>query len=141
MQLMVYIYYRLLFFKNNNFKYTTISRRRSSILSRYFTFFFSSFSSSLSLTSIIYIVYRILCMLYMRFCYVMYYIVSEIYIGGRFLEHCFYYYSQQIISAVAKESLIPYNLTQRPPETQNLQYYNTEHHAKPNQTNVKQKYI
>ena len=71
----------------------------------------------------------------------MYYIVSEIYIDGRFLEDCFYYYSEQIISAVAKESLIPYNLTQRPPETQNLQYYKTEYHAKPNKTNVKQKYI
>ena len=46
----------------------------------------------------------------------MYYIVSEIYSGRRFLKDgC---YSQQIVSAVAKESLIPYNLTQRVPETQ-----------------------
>ena len=33
------------------------------------------------------------------------YIVSEIWIGERFLEDEFYYYSQQIISAVANESL------------------------------------
>ena len=44
------------------------------------------------------------------FCYVMYYIVSEICVGGHFLLDCFYCYSQQIISAVAKESLIPYTL-------------------------------
>ena len=37
------------------------------------------------------------------------YIVPEIYTGRRFLKNrCF---SQQIISGVAKESLIPYNLT------------------------------
>ena len=45
--------------------------------------------------------------------YVMYYIVLEIYIGGRFLEDCFYCYSQQMVCDVAKESLIPYNSTQR----------------------------
>ena len=50
----------------------------------------------------------------------MYYIVSGIYIGGRFLEDCFYCYYQQIIFAVANESLIPYNLTKRASETQNL---------------------
>ena len=49
------------------------------------------------------------------FCYVMYYIVLEICIGGYFLEDCFYYYSQQIKSAVANESLIPYNLRKRVP--------------------------
>ena len=38
----------------------------------------------------------------------MYYIVSEICIGGHFLEDCFYCYSQQIKSAVANESPIPY---------------------------------
>ena len=59
----------------------------------------------------------------------MYYIVSEIYSGRRFLkDDC---YSQQIVSAVAKESLIPYNLTQRVPETQ---IFNTATpHATPNQ--------
>ena len=34
------------------------------------------------------------------FCYVMYYIVPEKCIGERFLEDCFYCYSQEIISAV-----------------------------------------
>ena len=43
-----------------------------------------------------------------------------IYIGVRFLDDCSYCYSCQIISAVANESLIPYNLEIRAPETQNL---------------------
>ena len=34
--------------------------------------------------------------------------MSEICIGGRFLEDCFCLYSQQIISAVFNEFLIPY---------------------------------
>ena len=54
----------------------------------------------------------------LSFCYLMCYIVSEICLGGRFLEDCFYCYSQQIISAIANESLIPYNLMKRAPETQ-----------------------
>ena len=36
---------------------------------------------------------------------------------GCFLEDYFYCYSQQVISAVDKESLIPHNLTHRAPET------------------------
>ena len=49
----------------------------------------------------------------------MYYIVSEIiYIGIRFLKDCCYFH--QIMSAVAKEYLIPYNLTQTALETQNI---------------------
>ena len=56
----------------------------------------------------------ILHMVYFEsFCYVMYYIVSEICIGGHFLEECFYCYSQRIKSAVANKSLIPYNLIKR----------------------------
>ena len=47
----------------------------------------------------------------------MYYILPEIYVGRRFLKDCCY--SQQIIFAVAKESLIPYNFTQRAPEIKN----------------------
>ena len=44
----------------------------------------------------------------------MYYIVSEINVGRSFLKDgC---YSQQIISAEAKEALIPYNLSQRAPK-------------------------
>ena len=50
----------------------------------------------------------------------MYYIVSEICIGGRFLEDCFYCYSQQIVSALANESLITYKLIKRAPETKKL---------------------
>ena len=56
----------------------------------------------------------------MSFCYVMYYIVPEICIGGRFLDDCSYCYSQQIVSAVAHKSLIPHNLIKKPAETQNL---------------------
>ena len=36
-----------------------------------------------------------------------------------FLEDYFYFYFQQIISTIANESLIPYNLTKRAPETDN----------------------
>ena len=51
----------------------------------------------------------------LSFCYIMYYIVPEIYIGRRFLkEGC---YSPK--TTVAEESLISYNLTQKAPETQN----------------------
>ena len=58
----------------------------------------------------------------LSFSHVMYQIVSETYIDRRFLkDNC---YSQQIISAVAKESLIPYSLTQRACETQ--KYCNTK---------------
>ena len=53
-----------------------------------------------------------------RFCYIMYYIESELYNGIRFLKQSCY--SQPILSAVAKESLILYNLTQRTPETPSL---------------------
>ena len=70
------------------------------------------------------------------FC-VMYYIVLEICVGGSFLEDCFYCYSQQIISAVGSEYLIPNNLVKRAPETQNLQYCKTKCQPKPNQRNVK----
>ena len=46
--------------------------------------------------------------------------MSERGIGGSFLEGCFYYYSQEIISVVINESLIPYNLIKMAPETHNL---------------------
>ena len=46
----------------------------------------------------------------------LYTIVSKIYIDRRFLKDgC---YSQQIITDIVKESLIPYDHTQRVPETQ-----------------------
>ena len=63
--------------------------------------------------------------------------MSEICIDGHFLEDCFYCPSQKIISAVANESLIPYNLIKRAPETQNLLYCNIECHPKPNKKNIK----
>ena len=44
--------------------------------------------------------------------------MSEICIGGRFSEDCFHCYSQQI--TIATESLIPYNITKKTPETQNI---------------------
>ena len=46
----------------------------------------------------------------------MHYIVLEICIGGSFLEEWFYWYSQQIISAVTNESLTPYDPIKRAPE-------------------------
>ena len=69
--------------------------------------------------------------------FLIYCIKSEIQIGRRFLKNRFYCYCQQIIFAVAKESLIPYNFTQKAPETQNLQYYKTKCHTKPNKTEMK----
>ena len=39
--------------------------------------------------------------------------MSEIYIGESFLGDCFHCYCQEIIPALAKEFLIPYNVTQK----------------------------
>ena len=50
-----------------------------------------------------------------RFCFVMYYIVLEICIGGHFLEDCFYCSSQKVISAITNESLVLYNVIEREP--------------------------
>ena len=55
-----------------------------------------------NITSVICITYLILD----SFCYVMYYIVSEICIGGYFLEDVFYCYYQQMKSGETNESLI-----------------------------------
>ena len=123
MQLMIYIHYWLLFFKNDNFECTIF--QRIYFLSRCFTFFISSFSFLLSLFKLSctkkHHIYNLYCILYtLSFYYVMYYIVSEIYIGRRVLEDCIFWYSQQIISAVANVSLIPYNLFKGAPETQIL---------------------
>ena len=71
------------------------------------------------------------------FCYLMYYNVLEICIGGRFVGDCFYCNSQQIIYAVANESLIPYNIIKRAPETQSLKYCNTKCQPKANKRNCK----
>ena len=59
----------------------------------YFTFF--NLTSSFFLYHISYI---------WGFCYVMYYTVLEICIAQRFLEDCFYCYSQYVISALANKS-------------------------------------
>ena len=116
MQLMIYIYYWLIFFENDNIKYTTTSQRRSfNSFSLFYIFFISSFSFLLSLFKLscttkhyVYNLYRVSYTL--GFCDVMCYTVSEICIAGRFLEDCFYCFSQQIISAVANESFDPNNL-------------------------------
>ena len=112
MHLMTYIYYWLLFFKNNNLKYAAISQRISfnslSLFHIFFLFhcflfcyFFANSHAQRSITSRIVFVNRIL----LNYCYVMYCIVSEIYIVGHFLEDCFNCYSQQIISAVVVSEL------------------------------------
>ena len=54
-----------------------------------------------------------------------------------FLRGLFHCYSQKVISDVANESLIPYNLIQRAPETENLKYCNTECHPKPDKKSMK----
>ena len=54
-----------------------------------------------------------------------------------FLRGLFLLLFQQIIPAVANESLTPYNLLERAPEVWNFNYCNTECEPKPNQNNVK----
>ena len=122
-QLMVYIQYWLLFFENDNFKYTTTSPTSTFNSFSLFCIFISHHFLSYYLFSNshahhVYNLYHISHAL--RFCYVMYYILSKLCIGEPFLEDCFYWYSQQIIYDVANESLIPYNLIKRTPETQKL---------------------
>ena len=141
MQLMIYIHYWLLFFKNGNFKHTTSSKKRSLILSCYFTFLISSgFFFIISFQTLMHKKHHIYNLCHIpytsSFCYQMYSITSEIYIGGRYLEDCFYCYFQQIISVVANEYLILYHLIKRAPETQSL-YCNTECPPKSNQKVVK----
>ena len=111
MQLMASIYYWLLVFKNDYLKYKATSQRKFFNLFSLFHIFFSYcllfyyfFSNSYAhnVFNLYYISYTL------RFCYVMHYLVSEICIGGRFFEDCFYCYPQQVISAIASESLIPY---------------------------------
>ena len=109
--------------------------RRSKKIFKFFLailhFFLSSFSFLLFLSKLLCIKKHHACNLYCRssnlsFCYVMYYIVSEICIVERFLEYC-----------SANESLIPYNLIKRAPEAQNPKYCNAKCHPKPNQKYIK----
>ena len=120
-QLMFYMYYWLLFFKNDSLKCTSC-------------FFYYLFSNShvQRNRSIIYIAYHILSDFLL--CNVLL-SVGSLYWSTFVKELLLLRYSQQIISAVANESLIPYNI-KRAPETQNL-YCSTECHPKPNQKNVK----
>ena len=121
---MIYTHYWLLFFKSDNFKYTTASRGLTfNSFSLFYIFLSHRFLSyyllsnshaQRNITSIIYMAYGTLWE-FESFYYVMYYIVSEICIDGHFLEDCFYCCSQQIKSDVANESPIPYNLRKRAP--------------------------
>ena len=93
--------------------YSNISRKIF-----WFYIFLPSFSFLLSLFKLSctkkHHVYSPYCILHtLSSCNVMYYIVSKICIGGRFLEDHFYCYSQQVISAVAIASLIPYNQSKK----------------------------
>ena len=108
------------------------------ILSRYFIFFVSSiFFFIISFETYKYHVYYLYRISYtLSFCYVKYYIMSEICISGRFKTGP-YFSSQKFISVVANESLISYNLIKRAAEIQNLWYCNTECQPKRNQENVK----
>ena len=119
MQFIVFIYHWLLFSKNGNLKHTAIFQRKSFTYFSLFYIFFSlivflNYFFAKSLAQNKHHVYNPYCISYK-----IVYIVLEIYFGGRLLEDFYCYYSQ-VISAVAKESLIPYNLTQRAPGTQNL---------------------
>ena len=104
------------------------------ILSRYFTFLHFSFLHFTSHLFLFYYLFKLSCTkkhyVYnpyyishishtLSFYNILHYIKSEICIGRRFSENCFHCYSQQIISAVANESLIPCSLI-RAPETHNL---------------------
>ena len=123
---MVFIYYQLLFFNNDNLKYTATPQGRPwnsfslfYIFSPNAFFFYYLFSNSCTKENHVFNLY---CISYiLSFCYVMYYIVSsKIFIGGHFLEDCFYCYSQQIISVLTNKSLILDNFIKRAPETLNL---------------------
>ena len=95
--LMVYIYHRLISFLNDNLKHTAISQRISFSFLSFNFLFLLCFSFLLFLFKLSYAkkqhVYNLYFILHtLTFCYVIYYIVLEIYIGGRFLEDCFYCY-------------------------------------------------
>ena len=97
-----------------------MSRRSFSYFSLFYIFF-SFIIFLLSLFKLLYTkrqnVYKFYRITYtLIFSYLMYYKVLRICIGGRFSEDCFYCFSQQITSAVAKASLIAYYLIQKAPE-------------------------
>ena len=119
-----YVYIWRLFFKKDTFKYTTISQWLTfNSFSWFYIFCPIVFFTIISFQTLMYNekshLESISHMYTLSFCYVMYYIMSEICIGERSLGYCFCY-SQQIIYAVANEYLIPYDLIKRAPETQKL---------------------
>ena len=97
--------------KNDNLKYTAIFQRKLFTSFSIFHIFLSFFIISLKiLGKKKYHIYDLYFISYtLSFIYLMYYIVSEILIGECFLEDCLYCYYQQVISAVAKESLSFFN--------------------------------
>ena len=119
-QLMIYIHYWLPFFKNDNFKYIKTSQKVTfnfsslfyNFLSHhffsYYLFFFSNSHAQRNITSIIYIVYRILWFL---LCNVLH-SVGNMY-WWTFLRGLFLLLFPKTISTVANESLIPYNLIKK----------------------------
>ena len=122
MELMIYIHFWVLFLRMVALNTQQHLKEDLLILPHSFTFFISSFFlvflSKLSCTERGHVcnLYRIFYTL--SFCNLMFYIVSEICIGRRFSEDCFCCYSQQLIST--NQSLIPYNILKRAPETHNL---------------------
>ena len=140
----IYKHYRLLFITNDKFRYTATSQRRSfSFLSLLYIFFISSFSFALSLFKPLrtkkHRVYNLYCISYtLSIWYVMYFVVSETFTGGRFLDDCFYCYSKQIISALAIEFLSPNDYIK---ENQKQRTFNTvTPNVSPNQIRKKLKY-
>ena len=117
-QPMVYMYYWLQCFNNNNLKYLLTSQRRSfnSLSLVYFFFSHCFFLLSLFNTSCakkhhifnISLIYIHLIELKFLLCDVLH-SVENMY-WWTFREDCFYCYFQQIISAVTNESLVPYKL-------------------------------
>ena len=121
MQLMIYIYYWLLFFKKDNFKFTTVSQRLTfHSFSLFHVFYLIVFFLIISFHTLMHketsFVQSVSHIIYFEsFCYTMYYIVLQICIGGHFLEECFYCFSQRSKFSAANEDLIPYNLMKRAP--------------------------
>ena len=116
---MIYIHYWLLSFKNDNFNYIAASQRLTFNSFSFFTFFlshrvhsyylFSNSNVQANMTSVVYITYLILSEFLL--CYVLHSVINIYW--WTFVREMFYLYSQQIKSASAYESLIPYNLRKR----------------------------
>ena len=107
-QLMYFIYYSLLFFKNDNLKYKGHLKEDLSILSRYFTFFYLIvFFFIISFQTFIHKeTSRLYSILQPHTLSFLYNVLNSVRIccGRRVFEEYFYCYFQQFISAVANES-------------------------------------